>query len=149
MKILLLLTFLLTPFISLASSIEDAGQAVRYRQSAYFLIRMNTDPLAQMMMGKTEFDAEKFRHYAERVAMLARFPTDGFEQNWLEGKTKAKKEIWENKADFDDKMQTFVDATEAMASISKKGTKSEMFNAFKKMGKACKACHKKYRYKDD
>jgi len=134
---------------SFATSIQKSEHGVKYRQSAYFMLRMNTGPLADMVMKKADFDAEKFRYYAERVAILAQFPKDGFEQKWIAGETAAKADIWEDKTDFDEKMQALIDATQSMADISKTGDKDAMFNAFKKMGKTCKACHKKYKVKDD
>ena len=149
MKLITALILILTMCNTYASPIDKPQDGVKYRQSAYFLLRMNTGPLAKMVMKKAEFDADKFRYYAERAALIAQFPKDGFAEKWLTADSEAKPEIWENKADFDKKMQLLIDATQSMADISKTGSKEDMFNAFKTMAKACKACHKKYRMDDD
>ena len=148
MKILLSLVIFIAPTLLLATSIQKPEHGVKYRQSAYFMLRMNTGPLAAMVMKKAEFDAEKFRYYAERVAILAKFPQDGFAKKWLAGETAAKEDIWNNKDDFNEKMQALINSSQAMADISKTGSKEDMFNAFKKMGKACKDCHNKYKADD-
>ncbi len=64
------------------------------------------------------------------------------------GDTDAKEAIWENKADFDDKMKDFEKATsELLAAVKQNAAKSILMDKYQVVGKNCKSCHKKYREK--
>ena len=64
------------------------------------------------------------------------------------GKTKAKPEIWKNKADFEKKMQDMTAATEVLAKAAAAGEKGAIMKAFKETGGTCKACHDDYTSKE-
>jgi cytochrome c556 len=61
--------------------------------------------------------------------------------------TKAKPEIWTNRADFDAKMDKMVSEAQKLPAVVRAGDMA----AFKKQvgdtGAACKACHDEYRLK--
>ena len=125
--------------------ISKEEHGVRYRQSAYFMLRMNTGPMAAMMMGKRDYDGELFRKQAERVAMIVNFTGDGFAGEWKADNSDAKADIWQNKDDFDAKMQDLFNAAQDLAKTAQAGDKDANFKAFRNMGKTCKACHDKYK----
>jgi cytochrome c556 len=143
--LLIVSAILLTAQIQASPILDSDDKAVRYRQSAYFILRSNTGPLAAMARGKMDYDAEMFKTYAAKVAMIAELPQDGFAQKWLNYESNAKADIWDNKADFDQKMANFIKAAKAMAVTAQTGDKSDNIKAFGKMGKTCKACHDKYK----
>ncbi len=60
------------------------------------------------------------------------------------GKTEAKPEIWQDKADFDAKAKDLEAATAKAAAAAPNGLDAFKV-AFGPVGKACKACHEKYR----
>ncbi len=60
------------------------------------------------------------------------------------GETAAKPEIWENKAEFDNLAKDAEAATEKAAAAAAGGLDS-FKAAFGPVGKACKACHEKFR----
>ena len=147
MNKLLIVSALLLSHVGLMASeiLQSDDKGVRYRQSAYFILRTNTGPLAAMARGKMDYDEAMFKKYAARVGMIAEFVPDGFEEPWMNGSSEAKKAIWENKDDFNAKMNDFLIAARALAETAKLGDQKANINAFKDLGKTCKACHDKYK----
>lgn len=65
------------------------------------------------------------------------------------GKTHAKPEIWQNRADFDGKMRNFGLAAQAFQAAANGGDMAAIKAAHGKLGQTCSACHQSYRLKDD
>lgn len=123
--------------------------AIEYRQSAFKMIKHHFGPMAAMVKGKIEFDAEAFTKNAEAVAALSQFPIHGFIDGSYEGDTGAKPDIAENMDDFKEKMETFkVEAVNLAKVASDGGDMSALKPAFGKVGASCKACHDSYREKN-
>jgi cytochrome c556 len=121
-------------------------QAIKYRQSVYKVILWNFGPMAAMAQGKIPYDAKTFAHNAERVATMAPMLLEGYPQGSGTGaKTRARPEIWENKADFTELMHNMESKTAALAVVAREGDFEKSKAAFGEAGSACKACHEKYR----
>ncbi len=122
--------------------------AIKYRQSAMFLVGQNFGPLAAMAQAKIPYDKDAAVMSADIVAFVSRLPLRGFQPGTdTGGNTKAKPEIWENMDDFKAKLEKMQQETAKLAEVAQSGD----FNALKaqvgETGKACKACHDKYRNK--
>ena len=122
--------------------------AIKYRQSAMFLVGQNFGPLAAMAQAKIPYDKDAAIKHADIVAFVSRLPLQGFQPGTdTGGNTKAKPEIWENMEDFKAKLEKMQQETAQLAEVAQSGD----FNALKarvgETGKACKACHDKYRNK--
>ena len=89
-----------------AHNFEDAKDAIQYRQSGFSLIAYNFGDMGAMMKGKKPFDAETFAMRAKNVAALSHIPFEGFIEGSDKGDTEALAKVWQDKADFDDKMKT-------------------------------------------
>ena len=77
------------------------AMAIEYRQSAFEMIKYHFGPMAAMVKGEKEFNADEFKKNAEAVAALSKFPANGFiEGSDKGGKTEAKADIWKNMDDF-------------------------------------------------
>ncbi|CAA6825570.1 MAG: putative c'cytochrome [uncultured Thiotrichaceae bacterium] len=123
--------------------------AIKYRQGAFTMIGHHFGPMAAMVKGKMEFDAEAFTKNAEAVAALSQFPIHGFIEGSYEGETDAKKEIAENMDDFTEKMETFkIEAANLAKVAADGGDLAALKPAFGKVGQSCKACHTDYREKN-
>lgn len=121
-------------------------QAIKYRQSVYKVILWNFGPMAGMAQGKIPYDAQAFAHHAERVATMAPMLLEGYPEGSGTGaKTRARPEIWENKADFTELMHAMEEKTAALAVVAKDGDFEKSKAAFGEAASACKACHEKYR----
>jgi cytochrome c556 len=125
---------------------SKAEQAIKYRQSVYKVILWNFGPVAAMAQGKIPYDAESFAHHAERVATMAPMLLEGYPDGSDSGaKTRARPEIWQNKAEFTQLMHDMESKTAALADVAKEGNFEKSKAAFGEAASACKACHEKYR----
>jgi cytochrome c556 len=123
--------------------------AIAYRQAGYTMLGWNFGPMAQMVRGKTPWDATEFARRAERVALIAPQLLEGFPQGSDTGATtEAKAEIWKNMDDFKLKMDDLVKQSRLLADVAKSGDEAKMKEQFKQTAEACKACHEKYRSED-
>jgi cytochrome c556 len=117
---------------------------IKQRQEIMKKTNDDTKVLNAMAKGEAPFDAAKaqalFGGIEERSKTVARlFPDDTKEGE----KTRAKAEIWQNKADFDAKMNEFLKSVAAAKAAS---TSADSFKAAAKhMVDTCDNCHEKYR----
>jgi cytochrome c556 len=117
---------------------------IKERQAAMKKISDDTKILSAMAKGEAPFEAAKatailsgFEEAMKKAHAL--FPDDSKTGE----KTRAKAEIWQNKADFEAKMTEF---TKASADLKAKASSADGFKAaFPALTKACDNCHEKYR----
>lgn len=130
------------------SADEKAKAAsVDYRQSTFKMAKWHIGPMAGMVKGKVAYDAEAFSGHANAMASLSQLAENGFLIESPAEDSRAKTNIWENKADFDKKMQAFVDASEKLVVAAKSNSLDTIKPAFGALGKSCKGCHDEYRSK--
>ena len=122
-----------------------AERAITYRKAMYQVMYNNFAPVGAMASGKIPYDAKMAAIRTERVAFLAQMIGEGFPDGSNAGVTKAKAEIWSNRADFDAKMKDLQDKSAALASVAKNGDLATLKPAFGDLAGACKACHDKYK----
>jgi cytochrome c556 len=121
-------------------------QALKYRKAVYQTLAWNFGPLAAMAQDKIPFDAHEFALRAERVAFLAPLleETYGPETRNVGG-SKLKPEMWNQRADFDQRLQAMIDRTGELVTAAKTGDAVQSKTAFVATANACKGCHDKYR----
>ena len=125
---------------------QDPAKVIRYRQSAHFLLGWNINPIAAMVKGEIPFDADAARLRATRLAQVAPMIAEGYPPGSGTGApTKAKPEIWDNMADFRQKIADLESATAQLAAISETGDLQQIGPALGAVGNACKACHDRYK----
>jgi len=126
---------------------QKPEDAIKYRQSALFLLGQHFGPIAAMAQGKTPFDKDAAARNAALAETFSRLPWDRFGPGTDQGNTKAKPEVWTKQDDFKakaDKMQVEV---AKLAQVSKSGDFDALKAQVGETGKACKACHDEYRNK--
>jgi cytochrome c556 len=121
-------------------------QALKYRKAVYQAIAWNFAPMGAMAQGKAPFDDREFALRAGRVAALTPMLAESYsaETQGLDD-SKAKAELWSNRADFDAKMKDLVDRSATLASVAKGGDEAKTKAAFFDTANTCKACHDKYK----
>jgi cytochrome c556 len=119
---------------------------VKQRRSGMAIIGHNFGSLAAMAQGKKPYDKEEAGRNADLVAALADYPHAFFVEGTDKGETKAKPEIWQKKADFDDKMKKMVSEAKKLPQAARTDV-AALKGAVGETGKACKACHDDYRAK--
>lgn len=131
-----------------AAQFEKAEDAIKYRQSALFVMGQHFGRIGAMANGKAPFDAKAAQENADIVAQIAKLPWAGFGPGTDKGReTRAKPEIWAEHAKFRELADKLGAETVKLAAAAKTGDLGQLKAAFGETAKSCKACHDNYRNK--
>lgn len=132
------------------SHFDDKQVNQSYRQSYFAMIGANFGPMISMVKGEIPWQEDQMAAYADQLAALATLDVmRGFADGSEKGTTRAKPEIWQNKADFKAKMDDLKTAANALQAVAEQGTdRKAISEQVIATGKACKACHDEYKSKD-
>ncbi len=129
-----------------AAEFAKAEDAIKYRQSALFVMGQHFGRIGAMANGKAPFDAKAAQENADVVASMARLPWTGFGAGTDKGApTKAKPDIWTEQAKFKEHSEKLETETTKLAAAAKTGSLDNLKVAFGDAAKSCKACHDAYR----
>ncbi|MCL6270356.1 cytochrome c [Sansalvadorimonas sp. 2012CJ34-2] len=140
-------------FTALASATVQAVEfakdddAVYLRKAHMALVGTYFGEMGAMVKGKQPFDAKQFQTDVERLATVTRWAYEGFKGKHLTSDSKAKPEIWENKAEFNKLMDDLAKKSETLKIAAASGNLSDIKPAFKDAADSCSACHKKFKNK--
>jgi cytochrome c556 len=126
---------------------QKPEDAIKYRQSALFIMGQHFGPLAGMAQNKIPYDKDAAMRHAALVEFMSKLPWDRFAPGTDQGNTKAKPEIWLNLEDFKAKAEKMQGEVAKLAQVSKAGDFDALKAQVGETGKACKACHDEYRNK--
>ncbi len=122
---------------------------VKYRQQVFNLIRWNFGPMAAAVKGQAPYDSARFATQAARVAVLAPMVAEGFHPSTKGAKkTEAKDDIYANTAEFNRLAKDLETASANLARVAQTGKMEQIKPAFMATGKACGACHDKFKMED-
>lgn len=121
--------------------------AVKYRQSALFVMGQHFGRLGGMAQGRIPFDAAQAAANADVAAAVVSLPWAGFGAGHNVGTTRAKPEIWTDTARFN---QMATDARTAVAALQTATkapglTVEQLRTAVGAAGRTCQACHDAFR----
>ena len=144
--------------VSLAMSVgagfmlDAAAQAkpetlVKQRQAVMTLQGKYWGPLAGMAQGKIPYDAKVVQRNAAFLEVLSQMPWDGFQESTKGVKSAALPAIWAEPAKFKEAQERLQNETAKLAQISKSGDEAAVKAQIGATGKACGACHEKFREK--
>ena len=119
--------------------------AIKYRQSALFVMSQHFGRIGAMVNGRVPFDAKVAAENAEVVAELASLPWAAFGPGTDKGNTKAKAEIWTDQAKFKEHSDKLVAETAKLSAAAKTGNLDTLKTAFGATAGTCKACHDAFR----
>ena len=105
-----------------AAQFEKAEDAIKYRQSALFVMGQHFGRVGAMANGKIPFDAKVAQENADVVVSLAKLPWAAFGPGTDKPASKAKPDIWTEKAKFDQ------GAEKMMAEVVKLNAAAKMGN---------------------
>ena len=138
--------------VGLATALPAAAQfqkpedAIKYRQSAMFLMNTHLGRLNAMAQGRVAFDAKAAASDAAVVSTLSMIPFAAYPAGSDKGApNRAKPEVWSDGAKFKaagEKMQAEVVKLDAAA---RSGNLDALKAAVGAVGGACKACHDDFR----
>jgi cytochrome c556 len=122
-------------------------RAIKYRQGVLQAMGWHMGVLGSMAKGETPYNKDTAMRSAKFVSELSAMPWDGFGPGTDTGApTKAKPEIWTNKAKFDGFAKDLQGETAKLAAASGSGLDA-LKGALGPTGKACSNCHDDFRAK--
>ena len=130
-----------------AKSAKQAKGATQYRQAILTLVKSNVGVLGAMNKGVIPFNAETMQTSATRIEQLSLMLEDYFatDTTSFDVDTAALDKIWENKADFSDKIVALTTAAKNLNKVAKAGDEGKYKPAIGQLFKSCKGCHDKYK----
>ncbi len=128
-----------------AAQFAKPEDAIKYRQSALFVMGQHFGRLAAMSSGRMPYDAAAAAANAEVVADMANLPWAGFGPGTEGGK--AKPDIWKEQAKFKDHQDKLIAETGKLLVVAKAGNLDTLKAAVSATGASCKACHDSFREK--
>lgn len=128
-----------------SAQFAKAEDAVKYRQSALFVLGQHFGRLNAMANGKIPFDGKAAEANADIVASMAKLPWAAFEAAHEGGK--AKPEIWKEQAKFKDLADKMQAETVKLAAAAKTNNIDNLKAAFGPAASSCKNCHDSFRSK--
>jgi cytochrome c556 len=130
---------------------SPSKQAVESRKAAFTLIANSFRYFGAVAKGAAPYDDAQAAKRAARIALLASIPSEAFPDgsNVGEPESKAKADIWSNRAAFDKKLKEFEEhATSLQAVVAKEKGATEAFKtAVAALGQDCKGCHDDFKLK--
>ena len=141
----LLLTGISMPAYAQFAKAEDA---IKYRQSALFVMGQHFTRLAGMAQGKIPFDAKAAADNAAVVESMSKLPWAGFGEGTNQGgNTKAKPEVWSDNAKFKEAADKMMAEVVKLNTAAKTGKLDDLKFAVSATGGTCKNCHDNFRNK--
>lgn len=126
-----------------AAQFAKTDEAIKYRQSAFFMMGQHLPRLGAMANGKVAFDAKVAQENAEVLLQLSKLPWAAFGEGTEGGKSKPA--IWEEQEKFKDLAGKFQAQAVKLAEASKTGNLDSLKAAFGDTAASCKACHDSFR----
>jgi len=137
-----------TTAVPAAAQFAKPEDAIKYRQSSFFVLGQHFSRIGAMANGKVPFDAKVAQENAELVATLAKLPAAGFGPGTDKGAdTKAKPEVWTEQAKFKEHADKLLTETTKLAAAAKTGDVAQLKAAFGPAAQTCKACHDAFKNK--
>jgi cytochrome c556 len=130
-----------------AKSVKQAKGVTEYRQAIFKLVKSNVGALGAMNKGAIAFNAQTMQTNSLRIEQLSLMLEDYFatDTTGFDVKTEALDKIWENKADFNDKISALTAAASNLNKVAKAGDSSQYKPAIGQVFKSCKGCHDNYK----
>lgn len=139
----LAITSLALPASAQFAKSEDA---IKYRQSALFVMQQNFSRVAAMAAGKAPFDAKVAADSAGVAEFMSKLPWAAFGEGTDKGRdNRAKAEIWSDKAKFNDYADKMQHEMTKLNAAAKTGNLDSIKSAVGAVGGSCKTCHDAFR----
>jgi cytochrome c556 len=129
-----------------AAQFQKPEDAVKYRQSAMFVMANHFGRIGAMVNGRAPYDAAQAVANAEVVATMSRLPFVGFVEGTAgTAKGGAAAKIWTDRAGFDAASRKMQDEVGKLLTAARTNNLDNLKAAFGPVGQTCKGCHDDYR----
>ena len=137
---------LLTLALPASAQFAKPEDAIKYRQSALFVMSQHFGRVGAMATGRAPFDAKAATDNAEVVASMAKLPWAAFGPGTDKGATtKANPEVWSEQVQFKEASEKMMAESTKLAAAAKTGNLDAFKTAFNTTAASCKDCHDVYR----
>lgn len=131
-----------------SAQFQKPEDAIKYRQSALFIMGTHFARIGAMVQGKAPYDPKAALENAQVVEAMVHLPWIGFGPGYEKGApTKARPEIWGEQEKFREHQEKLFPAVEKLTGAAKTNNLDNLKAAFGNAAQACKACHDQYRNK--
>lgn len=143
-------TLLLIPLACLtltACGGVDPHSPLGQRQALFKQMLKTSENLGGMLRGRVPFDEARFVEGSLKLEQLSRQPWQHFPQVKEEDQTRAKDEVWQRQAQFQQLARSLEASTAALVSATtqKPLTPEALTPAMQQVEDACEACHSEFR----
>ncbi|MEJ7804418.1 MAG: cytochrome c [Telluria sp.] len=142
-----LLALVVAAVSSVAAAQVPAERAVKYRQSAYYLMGQNLSQMNLMLKGEVPFNKGSVEMNAETIALLGRLVAHAYPAGSVGGDSKAKPEVWSEGPKFRQLQQSSQLEADKLLAAAKSGDQQVLRLRFSDLSKSCKSCHDSYKSK--
>lgn len=119
--------------------------AIKYRQSALFVMGQNFSRVGAMASGRAPFDAKVAADSAAVVEFMSKLPWAAFGEGTDKGNTKAKPDIWKESDKFRAAASKMQEEVAKLNAAAKTGNLDQIKATFGAAAQTCKACHDDFR----
>ena len=139
--------FAVVAVVSAAVSAQDMrpDRAIKYRQGIMQAQGWQMGVLSQMAKGEIPYNKDQAVRAATFVNELVKMSWEGYAPVSDTGNTKAKPEIWKDKAKFDKYAQEVQAETPKLVAAANSGDVAQLRTALGAVGKVCSNCHDDFR----
>ena len=140
----------LGPLATPGAAAEEFEREIKARKAVMQIYAFNLGVLGAMAKGKADYDPKVAGAAAQNLLALSKmdngamWPEGSGAQGALEGKTRAKPEIWSRYPEVGEKHQALTEALTKMAAEAGTGLDGVKAN-MGAVGKGCKGCHEPFR----
>ena len=136
-----------TVFAEPAKSAKQAKDITAFRQAILTLVKSNVGALGAMNKGAIPFNVQTMQTNSLRLEQLSLMLEDYFatDTSGFDVDTAALDKIWENQADFKDKISALTAAASNLNKVAKAGDTTQFKPAIGQVFKSCKGCHDNYK----
>lgn len=141
------LPILLASLLLTACGGVDPDSPLGKRQALFKQMLKTSEDLGGMLRGRIVFDEARFVEGAAKLDQLSREPWQHFPQVKDEGDSRAKDEVWQRQARFQELARALEASTAALvvATSAPPLKPDELAPPVQRVEDACKACHEEFR----
>jgi cytochrome c556 len=131
--------------IPAAAQFAKPEDAVKYRQSAMFVMSQHFGRIGAMANGRAPYDPKAAVESAEVVAFVSKLPWAAFSENTDMLSQHAKSQIWTEPAKFKETNTKLMSETGKLLAAAKTENLDNLKAAFRSTAGTCKSCHDAFR----
>ena len=132
--------------VTTVGAADEPANVIKYRQKVMSGISAHIGSIAAVLSGEVSYTGHVAAH-ARAMHDASLMIDDIFPAGSGVGETRAKPEIWQNRAKFEAATKAFQAASKELARIAETGDMAAVGAQLNKVGEACGGCHKPFRKK--